>query len=210
MSGSSIPPISSPCGEDTFPWAPKPDEKCIRVRVELHFWAIVRYTLSEWFTPFTIGFPAVSALVMSLLIFPLEVRRFGLAALPLLFVLSYAGIVLFATPIALLLRLCSKRRFEIWFSQAGLWKRYPKRDIFFPWRKFFWILERGDDVWLATFFDGCFIPRESFASNEERREFVAILREIKRTHGSVWRDKWNGRVFGLHSDEVTGARNSPR
>ncbi len=203
-----MPPISSPHGEHTFPFAPKPDEKCLRVRVELGFASSVRYTFCEWFTPFNIGSPVAFALVASLLIFPIEVRRCGWAALPLMFALVCVASVLFATPIALFCRLCSKRRFEIWIAPDGLWKRYPKRDIFFPWRKFFWILERGDDVWLATFIDGCFIPRESFSSDEERREFLAIVREIKRTHGSVWRDQWSGRTFGLQPDE--GARSSPR
>ena len=113
----------------------------------------------------------------------------------------FVAIFFIGLPIGLVVRLCSKRHFELWISDAGLFKRYPNRDIFFPWRKFTWLIKRNGDLWLVSFTDGCFIPREAFTSPEEAQEFTAIIRELKRTRGTVWRDKWNGRVFGIHPEE---------
>lgn len=203
MSNSSrIPPLASPHGEDTFPAKPRPDENCARIAVHLRFVSACRYWIFEFLMPFNLWSLMVGPLVLSLLVFATEYRRFSWLALPLLFILILVGLILIAAPIALFIRLCSKRHFEVWIADTGLFKRYPNRDIFFPWDKFIWLIQGNGNLWLASFMDGCFIPREAFASPEEAHEFATIIRELKRTRGSVWRDKWNGRIFGSTPTDV--------
>ncbi len=173
----------------------------MRVAIEMRLGAVFRYAAWEWLMPLTLSLIFGAPILGALALICLETPRIGLDAFPIASVIFFVALVLLSAPIALFARLCSRRRLEVWISSAGLWKRYPNRDIFFAWSKFVWILERGGDTWLVSFSDGCFIPRESFNSREESREFVRIVREIKRTRGSVWRDKWNGRVFGLQDDD---------
>ena len=59
--------------------------------------------------------------------------------------------------------------------------------------------ESNGDIFLSSFADGCFIPRETFKSREEALEFLSIARELK--SGAAWREQWSGRVFGVHSDD---------
>ena len=192
----SPPPIASPHGKDTFPFSPQPDEKCARVTIRFNTFSLLRYSLSEWLCPFSIGAALLFPLIAALLLLPVLFGRLGFIAFLLVFVSALLFLIAFSAPIAFLIRLCCRRRFEIWISDAGLFKRYPNRTIFFPWSKFRWLIERGGDLWLASFMDGCFIPREAFTSRAEAAEFATIIRELKRTRGTVWRDKWNGRIFG--------------
>lgn len=202
---TSVPPIASPHGEDTFPFLPHPDAKCIRLAIKPRLAAICRHVFFENLTPLFLGCLVGVLLATTVLAFSIQVHWL---ALPLVFFGTFAAMLLIAfvttSPI-----LHSRSCFEIWISSAGLFKRYRCQDIFFSWNQFVWILERNNDLWLASFSKGCFIPREAFQSDEERREFMVIIRELERTHGSVWRDKWNGRVFGVQSD-LDGARNNPR
>ncbi len=203
---TSIPPIASPHGEDTFPFPPRPDAKCVRLAIKFRLAAICRHVFFENLTPLSLGCLVGVPLVTTFLAFSIQVHWL---ALPLVFFGTFAAMLLiaFVTTFPIL---CSRGRFEIWISSAGLFKRYRYQDIFFSWNQFVWILERNNDLWLASFSKGCFIPREAFQSDEERREFMVIIRELERTHGSVWRDKWNGRVFGLQRAADDGARNNPR
>ena len=193
---SSIPPLASPHGEGTS--APRLNENRVWIPVHLQPASHCRYVKFQFTIPITLAMLVIGPLVGSLLVFPIEVRRLGLLALPLVALLIFAAILLLALPPSLLLQLCSKRRFEVWISKNGLTKHYPKRDIYFRWSKFVWMLEIRGDVWLASATDGCFIPRESFQSREEAREFLSIARELK--GGGAWRDEWNRRVFGFQDN----------
>ncbi|BCM91691.1 hypothetical protein IAD21_03566 [Abditibacteriota bacterium] len=195
-----LPPLASPHGAGTFDFQEQQQPDSIRVIVALQFAAVCRYAMLEWFTPLVTGLLLGCPFLMSLVVFPTEVRRSGIVAWLLVFLLLFVVLVVLSAPLPLFIRLCSRRRFDIQISAAGLGKRYSRRNIFFPWSKFFWIIERGGDIWLASLMDGCFIPRECFASPEESHEFATIVRELKRTQGAAWHPEWNGRVFGVQTE----------
>lgn len=196
---SSLPPIASPHGHEAINSSPRPDEKCARITVALRWLAVFRYGITEWLMPINLVVFIGGALLIAVALLVLTLHSYGLIAIPIVFVSSFVFLFVLSAPIALFIRLCSKRRFEIWFSEAGVFKRFVGRDVFFPWRKFVWVIERKGDVWLVSFADGCFIPRESFSSREEAHEFATTVRELKHTLGSGWNDDWSGRVFGISS-----------
>ena len=72
-----------------------------------------------------------------------------------------------------------------------------------PVSKFVWILELNGDLWLASFTDGCFIPRESFASREQARTFARFVRQLHQTEGAAW-----PLTFGLQEED--DERSKPR
>ncbi len=179
----STPPIASPHGAGTFIAPCQPETAPIRIRGELRLAAVCRYALIEWLTPAMAGL-GVLLLLMTLCIIPLPIMI----------------IVLEMALLSTLTRLCSRRRFDVEISAAGITKRYPNRNIFYPWRKFIWVVEPNGDLWLASPMAGCFIPREAFASREESHELALFLRELKHSDGAAWHEEWNGRLFGAQNE----------
>ncbi|RYX80847.1 hypothetical protein EON83_26785 [bacterium] len=214
MTPHHVPPIASPHGRGIIPPAPQPEAKSIRVAINFSLKALCRYIILESLTP--LGFILVVAfpLLVSLATTPTLARMTFLATGALTGILEF--LVAFATvfliidaaifgaglPLGLLIRICSKRRFQIHISEAGVSKYYPSRSIFFPWKKVIWVIERNGDLWLSSFLDGCFIPRESFASREQSHELANIIRELKTSRGATWRPEWNGRTFGYSMSET--------
>ena len=130
-----------------------------------------------------------------------HVSAFKLLTFPVLFCLLLPVFPVVGIPFSFLFRFLSRRLFRVQISSDGLSRMYRKRKILFSWRRFYWIIERKGDMWLASFADGCFIPREAFASPEEAREFAAIVRSLKGSSGDSWLSEWDGRVFGVQPDE---------
>lgn len=212
MNHPRIPPIASPHGADTFPFAPRLDEKQVCIEVNLRPAALVRYSVFEMLMPLSAGMSAGAAFLFTIvdfLLFPGIYRYFGWPCIPLVFALHLAVFPLLIVPFALCARLCSQRCFLMRVCATGVVKSLARRDIHFSWHKINRVTELRGDIWLGSLTDGCFILRDSFASRDEACEFVEIIRELKRTRGSVWRDKWTGRIFGVQSDEGEGARNIP-
>lgn len=149
--------------------------------------------------PFQLVILALAA-AMALLLHQPKVALFFALLLPLL---SYVLVPLV---------LSARGRVSAVLDDKGVHERFRGQliPLSISWKRVLWVFDWGGDVCVVTIGGGCFIPREAFASREESHEFVQIARELKQSDGAAWRDKWNGRVFGLHSDEVTGARNSPR
>lgn len=202
-----LPPIASPHGAGTVvpQGQPEPEPGSMRIDVTLGFVARCRYALIEWFTPTMAAIVVLFLLVMAFGAIPDEL-------------LSGLTIVLPVTAFSsILTRLFSRRRFTIQISASGLRKHAPSyntfygpnRNAFFHWSQFIWVIECGGDLWLASLANGCFIPREAFASRAESHELARILRELKRSKGSSWQNEWNGRIFGLHT-ETGEALSSPR
>lgn len=209
MTNSSIPPIASPVGSGAPAPTPSEDENlnqfCASVRVDLKPGALWRYLAFEWLAPVSLGLYVGAPLMMALSAFP-DFSRRGFPSFFLVFLLFFLPIFLISAFFCFIVRLCSQRRYVMRLSSDGVVKAFARREVHFSWRKLLRVVEVRGNVWFGSLTDGCFIPREAFSSREEAREFVAIAREMR--SDGVWRDQWNGRVFGVQP--LDGERNNPR
>ena len=198
---SSIPPIASPHGEE----AREPPSEVARefgpiVSVRLSLESAFRYAYTEITSP--ASFLVVSMVTVMLVSILLPARPFSLLFSPLPFSALILFVLCFLTSTTSTLgRLVVSPRFEVEISSDGICKHYPKRDIVFSWSKFVWILELNGDLWLASFADGCFIPRESFATREQGRTFARFARQLHQTEGAAW-----SQTFGAQDDDLNNPR----
>lgn len=81
-------------------------------------------------------------------------------------------------------------------THSVIW-RAKKKDISITWSRVMGVFFWSNDVLIVTFAGSTFIPRETFSSTKEAREFAQIARELSKSNGKSWRDEWNGKTFGI-------------
>lgn len=185
----SPPPIASPHGGKS-PHKPPPESFGTHVRV--------RCTVESAFYSGCVGIFQPIGMIGEIVLTLVLASLFNVAILKALLLIFG-----FLVVCSIVDDFMSARSYIVQLRPDGVYRRRTYNNELLRWSQFLWIVDLGGNIWMATFFSGCFISRDSFASREQAREFARIVRELRRTKGEAW-DAIFGEVSSLEAERNLG------